>query len=69
MRQQAAAKHEETFMKEKTQTNTKQMEAPIERILEAEPVGNNSIGEMVKQMSRTMDKGLEDYKAEEKKVD
>ena len=45
------------------------MEAPVERIREEEPVENNSIEEMVKQMSLTIDKGLEDYKAEEKKVD
>ena len=50
-------------------TNTKWMEAPVERIPEAEPVENKSIEEMVKQMSMTVDKGLEHYKAEEKKVD
>ena len=54
-------------MKGEANTNTKRMEAPVERMSEAEPVGNKSIEEMVKQISLTMDKGLEDYKVEEKR--
>ena len=55
-------------MKGEAKTNTKRDDAPVERVLEAEPVENTSIEEMVKQMSATMVKELEDYKAEEKRL-
>ena len=66
---EAGEQRKGTVIQEKANTNTKQMEAPVEGIAKAEPVEKKLIEEMVKQMVLTMDKGLKDYKAKEKKLD
>ena len=67
--QQSVPKKRQEKIMRKVNTNTKRMEAPVERIPEAEPVECKSIEEMVKQISLTMDEGIEDHKAKEKKID
>ena len=67
-KQAVSKKREEGIMEGEANTIVR-MKAPVERMAEAEPVVKKSIEEMVRQMTLTMDEGLEDYKAEEKKVD
>ena len=52
-----------------TSTTTERNDAPEQRVLKLGPVTNISAEEMIKKMLATMDKGLEDYMAEEKEVD
>ena len=66
-KQAVSKKREEGIMEGEANTIVP-MKAPVERMAK-EPVVKKSIEEMVRQMTLTMDEGLEDYKAEEKKVD